>query len=126
MAASQLQDKSGEEGWYLQGEPVITEGEEIDLPPCYTSRTIDMSNGRAHGSVIVSSSPECFPAWRRGDIQRRCNLESASIIFEARHNYRLFSYLHMDRPRKRFSSRQRIDRMELWIGRYNDSGGRSW
>jgi len=36
MAASQLQDQSGEEGWYLQGEPVITEGEEIDLPPCIT------------------------------------------------------------------------------------------
>jgi S-layer protein (TIGR01567 family) len=61
MAASQLQDQSGEEGWYLQGEPVITKDQEVDLPPCYTSRTIEVSNGRAHGSLIVSSSPECFP-----------------------------------------------------------------
>jgi S-layer protein (TIGR01567 family) len=54
-------DQPKEGGWYLQGEPVITKDEEIDLPPCYNSRTIDVSNGRAHGSVIVSSSPECFP-----------------------------------------------------------------
>ena len=58
MAASQLQEQSGEEGWYLQGEPVIKKDEEIDLPPCYTGRTVTVSNGKGHGSVTTSA--ECF------------------------------------------------------------------
>ena len=46
------------EGWYLQGEPVITKDEEIDLPPCYTGRTVTVTNGEGHGSV--TNSAECF------------------------------------------------------------------
>ena len=41
------------DGWYLQGEPVITKDEEIDLPPCYTGRTVTVSNGKGHGSQTV-------------------------------------------------------------------------
>lgn len=58
MAASQLQEPLGEEGWYLQGEPVIKKDEEIDLPPCYTGRTVTVSNGEGHGSQTYSA--ECF------------------------------------------------------------------
>lgn len=46
------------DGWYLQGEPVITKDEEIDLPPCYTDRTVTVSNGKGHGSQQYSA--ECF------------------------------------------------------------------
>ena len=55
---AQLQDQSKEEGWYLQGEPVITKDKEIDLPPCYTGRTVTVSNGEGHGSQTYSA--ECF------------------------------------------------------------------
>jgi hypothetical protein len=46
------------EGWFLQGDPVITKDEEIDLPPCYTDRTVAVTNGEGHGSVKWSA--ECF------------------------------------------------------------------
>ena len=46
------------EGWYLQGDPVITKDEEIDLPPCYTDRTVTVTNGEGHGSQTYSA--ECF------------------------------------------------------------------
>ena len=46
------------EGWYLQGNPVITKDEEIDLPPCYTGRTVTVSNGKGHGSQTYSA--DCF------------------------------------------------------------------
>ncbi|MDD1759787.1 MAG: hypothetical protein LUQ44_04205, partial [Methanothrix sp.] len=46
------------EGWYLQGEPVITKDKEIDLPPCYTGRTVTVTNGEGHGSQTFSA--ECF------------------------------------------------------------------
>ena len=46
------------EGWHLQGEPVITKDKEIDLPPCYTDRTVAVTNGEGHGSVKWSA--ECF------------------------------------------------------------------
>jgi hypothetical protein len=49
---------SDEEGWYLQGDPVITKDEEIDLPPCYTGRTVTVTNGKGHGSQTYSA--ECF------------------------------------------------------------------
>ena len=56
---TQLQDQSKEEGWwYLQGEPVITTDEEIDLPPCYTDKIITVTNGEGHDSVKWSA--ECF------------------------------------------------------------------
>ncbi|OPY53517.1 MAG: hypothetical protein A4E49_01353 [Methanosaeta sp. PtaU1.Bin112] len=47
-----------EDGWYLQGDPVINKDEEIDLPPCYTERTVTVSDGKGHGSV--KRSEECF------------------------------------------------------------------
>lgn len=40
MTSSQLQDQSGEEGWYLQGEPAITKDQEADLPPCITQEEL--------------------------------------------------------------------------------------
>ena len=46
------------EGWYLQGDPVITKDKEIDLPPCYTGRTVTVANGEGHGSQKYSA--ECF------------------------------------------------------------------
>lgn len=57
QGASQSQNLTGGEGWYLQGDPVITKDEEIDLPPCYTGRTVAVSNGNGHGSVKYSA--EC-------------------------------------------------------------------
>ena len=42
----------------MQGEPVITKDEEVDLPPCYTGRTVTVSNGEGHGSQTYSA--ECF------------------------------------------------------------------
>jgi len=50
--------QDNEDGWYLQGEPVITKDKEIDLPPCYTDKTVDVTNGEGHGSVKWSA--ECF------------------------------------------------------------------
>jgi S-layer protein (TIGR01567 family) len=50
------QDKG--EGWFLQGDPVITKDKEIDLPPCYTGRTVEVANGEGHGSQTYSA--ECF------------------------------------------------------------------
>jgi hypothetical protein len=46
------------EGWFLQGDPAITKDEEIDLPPCYTGRTVTVTNGEGHGSQTYSA--ECF------------------------------------------------------------------
>ena len=37
---------------------VITKDEEIDLPPCYTDRTVTVTNGEGHGSQTYSA--ECF------------------------------------------------------------------
>jgi hypothetical protein len=50
--------QDNEEGWYLKGEPVITKDKEIDLPPCYTDRTVAVTNGEGHGSQTYSA--ECF------------------------------------------------------------------
>ncbi len=47
-----------EDGWYLQGDPAINKDKEIDLPPCYTERTVTVSDGMGHGSV--KRSEECF------------------------------------------------------------------
>ncbi|MDD4651863.1 MAG: hypothetical protein PHQ34_06495, partial [Methanothrix sp.] len=47
-----------EDGWYLQGDPVISKDKEIDLPPCYTERTVTVGDGEGHGSV--NRSEECF------------------------------------------------------------------
>jgi S-layer protein (TIGR01567 family) len=47
-----------EDGWYLQGDPVISKDKEIDLPPCYTERTVTVSNGVGHGSI--NRSEDCF------------------------------------------------------------------
>ncbi|OPY52144.1 MAG: hypothetical protein A4E48_01230 [Methanosaeta sp. PtaU1.Bin060] len=58
--APQSQYLADGEGWYLQGDPVITKDEEIDLPPCSTERRVTVSNGRGHSSVKLSSSYECF------------------------------------------------------------------
>ncbi|MDD4447711.1 MAG: S-layer protein domain-containing protein, partial [Methanothrix sp.] len=46
------------DGWYLQGDPVITKDEEIDLPPCYVDKTITVTNGEGHDSVKWSA--DCF------------------------------------------------------------------
>ncbi|MDD2754931.1 MAG: hypothetical protein PHS80_05305, partial [Methanothrix sp.] len=46
------------DGWYLQGDPVITKDEEIDLPPCYIDKTITVTNGEGHDSVKWSA--DCF------------------------------------------------------------------
>ncbi|MFZ3149668.1 MAG: S-layer protein domain-containing protein [Methanothrix sp.] len=46
------------DGWYLQGDPAITKDKEIDLPPCYTGRTVTVTNGEGHGSQTYSA--ECF------------------------------------------------------------------
>jgi S-layer protein (TIGR01567 family) len=58
QGTSQVQDQADGEGWYLQGEPVITKDKEIDLPPCYTDRTVTVSNGEGHGGQTYSA--ECF------------------------------------------------------------------
>lgn len=60
QGASGEQDQSDGEGWYLQGEPVITKDKEIDLPPCTTNRKVSVNNGKGHSSVDLSSSYECY------------------------------------------------------------------
>jgi len=47
-----------EDGWYLRGDPVISKDREIDLPPCYTERTVTVGDGEGHGSI--NRSEECF------------------------------------------------------------------
>ena len=47
-----------EDGWYLQGGPVISKDKEIDLPPCYTERTVNVGEGEGHGSI--NRSEDCF------------------------------------------------------------------
>lgn len=54
IALSQVDD----DGWYLQGDPVISKDKEVDLPPCYTERTVTVSDGEGHGSL--SRSEDCF------------------------------------------------------------------
>jgi S-layer protein (TIGR01567 family) len=47
-----------EDGWYLQGDPVISKDKEIDLPPCHTERTVNVGDGEGHGSI--NRSEDCF------------------------------------------------------------------
>lgn len=47
-----------EDGWYLQGDPVVSKDKEIDLPPCYTERTVTVGDGEGHGSI--NRSEDCF------------------------------------------------------------------
>jgi len=54
---SENYDRTFGEGWYLQ-ELVVKKDEEIDLPPCYTDRTVAVTNGYGVGSVTLSG--ECF------------------------------------------------------------------
>jgi len=47
-----------EDGWYLQGDPVVSNDKEIDLPPCYIERTVTVGAGEGHGSI--NRSEDCF------------------------------------------------------------------
>ncbi len=46
------------DGWYLDGQPVITRDKDQDNPPCYINRKVTVSDGAGAGTVTNSTA--CF------------------------------------------------------------------